>query len=221
MEIKREYLAEIQRWVSKTEAAVEAIKSAQSRMDLRDSWENFLGYFSKALGKMITAAQKEKVSKTWGHVLRNQYQKDDPGLVFLREARNVAEHGLEPFADFEDPKTIVGEGGIALVGSCTNIRIQNCSFNGVPSGNFTVSTENGKITKIKGAPNPHLPIEEKNAEIRLVTVINPEKKNQEYPVPKSLNGKDIEMKRPLSLAQAAADFLEMKLNELKVKWGCN
>ncbi len=67
--------------------------------DLRRSWESFLQNFSRALGKLIKLSNDDPRSKAFGYRRRNAARKDDEGLVFLREARNVDEHGLEPSAE--------------------------------------------------------------------------------------------------------------------------
>ena len=55
--------------------------------------------FSRALGKLIKLSNDDPRSKAFGYRRRNAARKDDEGLVFLREARNVDEHGLEPSAE--------------------------------------------------------------------------------------------------------------------------
>jgi len=143
--------AEIDRRLRKAQEACERLYSAQSADALRDDWESFLGHFASALGGLITLAGKHVRARPWGHKLKNAANENDAGLIFLREARNFKEHGLQPVAEFYDPSVNIG-GVFELGGNCQSLVFSGNYINGQPMGDFQLSVQDGKVANITGAP---------------------------------------------------------------------
>ena len=161
---------------------------------------------------MISYAIQSTELRSWGHKLKQASNKDDPGLVYLREARNVAEHGLEPFARFEDAFVSVANGAFAISGN-SNVYFSGNIVNGVDTGIFNLSTNNGKIEDIIGKPNTA--ISESPAKINLVAVTNPEKKNLRVEPPNSIFGQVIFEGSPKSLAGLALNGLQERFKDFR------
>jgi len=136
--------------------------------------------------------------------------KNDEGLVYLREARNSAEHGLGPFAQFSDPAVNIV--GMAKFSGNSFVHISNCTVNGVKTGTFSLSIEGGKVKNVTGTPNTR--IHETPAAVYLVPIHSMEKKRT-FPVPKSVMGKPIGNGSPEKLANLGMQALEGILEEFK------
>lgn len=190
------------------------MKNCSSASDLRDAWEDFLGAFGRCIGRLISFGQKHEISRGWAHRLKNASAGDDEGLYFLREARNHVEHGLTPFADFSDSYVDIGGGFIALGGN-SSVKVKNCSINGVPTGDFEVSAENGKVKRFSGSPS--VPMYEVPASVRLKDVKNAENGRVAI-VPKSLKGIEITSDRPDDLALIATTCLSEMVANLEAIW---
>ncbi len=197
---------EIERHLRHAQTSLEKLVLAADGSELRDCWEAFLVDFSSAIGKMIAFAQREVTSRPFGHKLKNASRFDDEGLVFLREARNVAVHGLEPFADFTNPSVNIS--GAILMSGNSSAAFSNTYINGVNIGNFSIETKNGRVNRISGRPNTQ--ISEVPASIKLKPVKNPEKKAI-TPVPTSVFGIKVEGGSPDHLAKTALDGLRNEL----------
>ncbi|WP_197919324.1 hypothetical protein [Thiosulfatihalobacter marinus] len=199
-------LEEIQFNFRRAKEALDKMTQAQTGQDLRDAWEDFLIFYARTMGKLISAGKNASESKPWAYRLLAKSVKDDPGLFYLREARNVAEHGLTPFADFREPHVNVG--GI-LVAECP---VENVTIfpNGVNSkldrsGALTLSASGGKVTNTNKPKSPL--IKEVPASLNLKSVTN-EDNGKTADVPKSLNGVHLKDDAPRTLAQAGIEAME-------------
>jgi len=201
---------EIDRHISKTKLAVDNLRKVNSAAELRDKWEDFLHGFHRSIGRMISVAIKNKSSRSWGHRLKNASTKDDPGLVFLREARAQAEHGLEPFAVFKDP--MVDLAGVIAMAGTSKISFRNSSINGVPTGEFSISTENGVVDRIEGTPN--IEIAQNLASVELQP-IRSEQKTTVVSVPTAILDHSISDGKPISLAETSVRVLAQLRSELE------
>jgi hypothetical protein len=197
--------AEIKRHIKLAEEFVSKIGIAQNSEELRNSWEGFLSEFARSMGRIIkysTSASTEL--KTWGYRLKTDYNANDAGLVYLREARNVAEHGLIPFAEFIDAAVNIG-GCLTVIGGSSNIIFSNNFVNGTNTGNFEVAVKEGKILNVQGRINT--PITNIPTRVNLHAVRNPEKNNRTYPPPDSIFKVKLNTGDAASLASAAMDGL--------------
>jgi hypothetical protein len=211
---QEQHMIEVRRYFDLTNEAVASMECASDASGLRSAWEDFLGNFGRTIGRLINFAKNYDVSKAWGHKLRNKSNGDDPGLWFLREARNTVEHGLEPFADFHEPNVSVGEGFVALEGN-SSLEISNCTFNGVPTGDFKVQASRGKLVGVKGRPN--IAIYEVPSRVRLKEIVNPEKRIS-VPVPTRIGDSNVEPGNPKDLASEGVLELERLVGELHEIW---
>src|SRR6056297_1964017 len=161
---------EIVRHKEKAEEALASLRSATTSGELRDAWEDFLGAFARTLGRLIKFAMETERTRAWAHRLKNASQKDNDVLVYLREARNSAEHGLEPqFAT--KPRTSTLGGFLDFEeGSSGNVHIESCSFEGVAVGLLKAEVEDGLVKEQIG--DTVLPVGVSAAEITLQPIIN-------------------------------------------------
>lgn len=203
-------LPEIELRLCETKSALLAIKNAKSGDELRYSWESFLFSFSRTLGRIIAAAMLSPNSKPWAYKLKNASITDDEGLVYLREARNAAEHGLTPFATFHEP--LVDVGGILSTSGNGTYHFSNNTVNGVDTGTFSVQTEKGKVTGVSGKPKTR--ITEVPALVTLTPIYSREKR-MTFPVPKMCYGEIIPDNSPSYLAHVGLENLEDMLAEFK------
>lgn len=204
-------MQEVMRCLKKAEIASRCVSTSKTGHDLRDSWEDFLEEFGKAIGKCISWAKQDARTKAHGHMLKNLSTKDDEGLVFLREARNATVHGLEPSAGYEDGITSLF-GAFALGPNCKDISFSNNIVNGVNTGTFVVSTdEHGRISELR-SDGPVLG-NFAPAHIRLKTIVSEEKK-KEYKIPQVLAGKRLKEPSPNELSLLAIGFLRNEITEV-------
>jgi hypothetical protein len=202
-------LDEVRHYLSNAAKSFEQLRSAKTAGELRDSWESFLGHFAKCIGRLIDRGASMPKARPWAHRLKNASNGGDSGLTFLREARNIVEHGLEPVARFAERYVDVGGGFAAIEGG--TITITNCTFNGRPTGDFTVGAKDGQVVSLKGEPN--VPIFQMPAKIGLVPVKNVGK-SITVPVPTTLMGVPIALDSPVELARVGIDFLNKSCAEL-------
>lgn len=208
-------LVEIRRYAEKASQSQERIMRAKSASELRDAWEEFVWHFAKCIGRQISSGLGDQRSRGWAHRLKNASNGGDPGLFFLREARNAVEHGLTPFAEFNEPAVHIGGNLVRLEGG-GSVTMVDCTFNGTPMGSFHVSTSGGRVDSIIGQPN--ISIEQVPRTISLVTISNPEK-GVSVDVPIGLAGKTLESGRPDDLAELGVAFLYESLEDLERLWG--
>lgn len=192
--------------------AVSGIKAAESGDQLRKEWENLVQSFGRTVERLVTISKLRPATKSWGYRLYNLTDGHDEGLSYLREARNVAQHGIEPFAHFSDP--VVDIGGVI---GCADVKNATIVGNMVskgsqvyPIGDFNFDAEGGKIKRLIG--QPLVPIIEKPAEVKLVPVTNPQ--NGKYRiVPSTILGRPLMPGSPLSLAEEAGRCLRQLIKE--------
>ncbi|MBE2276980.1 MAG: hypothetical protein IAE87_11890 [Rhodobacteraceae bacterium] len=207
-------LSEVRRYIQRAANAHQDLVNADSAADLRNSWEDFLEHFGKALGKLIALAKKNPATGPLGHRLRNMSMGADEGLVYLREARNEVVHGLEPVARFENSYVSVGTAGVRIDNG-SNITILNCSFNGERIDHLNLSVAGGKLTEVQGSPDDLRKVRENPAGLKLRAVRNPEKSKAIYPVPRTLDGASLVFGDPRALAQTALAFIQRSYAQLQ------
>ncbi|WP_120499626.1 hypothetical protein [Roseovarius sp. EL26] len=197
-----EELEEVRYYVERTRQNYGHIEAADTAQTLRDAWEDFLGSFSKAIGKMIGYGKLDPNLRPWANKLKNASTKDDEGLLYLREARNCVEHGLKPFAKFEDP--LVDVAGVMDIKN-GNVIITNCNFNSQPIDQLYLNVQQGRVTEKAGCEA--VSITEHAADVLLAPVYN-EEKGKEYPVPTMIGGNTIVSKTPTKFAHLAMSKLD-------------
>jgi hypothetical protein len=202
-------LEEISRYAEKSNQALARLRAAKTADDQRNAWEDFLGHFARCIGRQISFGMKDEKTRPWANRLRNSSTRDDAGLTFLRAARNVVDHGLEPVAVFNERSISIGPGFVHLEGG-GSIVVENCFFNGVPTGNFSLVSDMGRVVSLVGEPT--IPIHEVPANIRLVPVKT--EKRLMVDVPANLMGIEIMRGSPIELAQAGIEFLKKSYEEL-------
>jgi len=201
---------EIVRHKEKAEEALASLRSATTSGELRDAWEDFLGAFARTLGRLIKFAMETERTRAWAHRLKNASQKDNDVLVYLREARNSAEHGLEPqFAT--KPRTSTLGGFLDFEeGSSGNVHIESCSFEGVAVGLLKAEVEDGLVKEQIG--DTVLPVGVSAAEITLQPIIN-EEKRLTVPLPQKLDDIDFTSQSPEELASHALAVIASLIDE--------
>lgn len=204
---------EIDRHFEKTRRALDAIKAADAATELRDAWEEFLTSFHRAIGRIIASSIKNSDTRGWGHKLKNASSGGDEGLSYLREARAHAEHALTPFARFREPSVSIGGNAIGIGGN-SSVTFVGSSVNGMPVGDFSIETKNGRIHKLNGQPK--MPVVQKSASVTLVDIVSTEKR-QTYSVPTKILGQALKSNKPEELANVGLRALEKLYSEYKVR----
>jgi hypothetical protein len=203
-------LQEVKRHLKRAEEARNDLTEAKVGRDLRESWEAFLQEFSRGLGKLITLSKQNIETRPFGHRLYNASQRDDEGLIFLREARNQDEHGLEPSAQYEEGVTNIFN-AFGLGPTCKNVKFENNVVNGINTGIFEVDTDaQGRISRLE-TKDP-IVASYTPAHIKLAP-IESDDKGKTFCVPKQLNGEKLETASPALLSQMALKFLSLSIDD--------
>lgn len=213
MDVKQ-FRAEWPYRLNNVELKIEEMRAADSSEGLRRSWEEFLSSFGIAIGYLIDIAVSKKEIKAWGYKLKNASERNDEGLVFLREARNHVQHGLTPFAEFHNPA--LSYGNLFRISSGT-ITIQDCYATGPgglsgPLDNFSMRAKNGKIESFYGSGKHKILAHP--ASVKLNKIVNTQKRI-EVCVPKTIDGRNLKAGEPIDLAVAALDFLKARGRRLQ------
>lgn len=211
-------MQEITRYLSYTCKACDDTMNAETGESLRVAWEAYVDNYGKTIDRLINAGMSEASTRPWAHRLRQASSKTDEGLQYMREARNVSQHGLIPFGQYEDGKVVLGHNGIAFSGSCRNVTISNFRENGqtIVGDTITFSAENGKMINLNGE-RPSV-MREVPAEVRLGPISNPEKKKT-VPFPATVMRHRVTQGSPKSLANAALDALKEIVSDFKREAG--
>ncbi|MBO9453252.1 hypothetical protein J7426_23525 [Tropicibacter sp. R16_0] len=214
-----QHIDEIRRCLFYTNKACEETMSAESGEALRVAWEAYVDNYGKTIDRLISAGLCETSTKSWAYRLKNQSTKDDEGLRYLREARNISQHGLVSFGSYHDPKVVFGDGALVLTGGhMTDVTVRNLTQNGKPIVGDEISFDQsgGKVSNLKGERPAAL--REHPAEVKLGPIANPEKKTT-VPFPSTIRGRTIMYGSPRSLARAAMDALEEIVADFKREAG--
>ncbi len=203
-------IEEIQRYLNKTEKALSEITNADTAGDLRDAWEDYLSSFSRTLGRLISSADANAKMRPWGHRLKNESNGGDEGLVFLREARNYTEHGVTPFADFQEKHVSIGPNLVAIENG--TVQFKNCHFNGKSIENLTVHARDGKVAGIAGSGM--VDIKEVPTNVRLRPIVS-EEKRKTFPVPQSIGGQVLDEDSPVALATSGFEVLKYLVQDFE------
>ncbi len=208
-------LSEIARDAEKVWRARESLDGATDAIHLREAWESFLEAFRKGMYRLIKVGSKHTASKPWANRLKNEFTKNDQGLIFLREARNATEYGLEPSADYQHASVDIpgfGQlGGSVDFGLDGAVIIDNGDVRAFGS-NARIQLENGVIKSLSGIP--HGGAVQNPAEISLRD-IQSETKNETFKVPTRLAGQELRESSPQEIAHVAAIFFNTKFIELQ------
>jgi hypothetical protein len=207
-----ENLSVVRRELAAAHQAFSQFEIAETTSSVMSSWEDFLSSFGRALGKLIMLGMQDQRSAAIAYQLKNASQKDDEGLVYLREARNVREHGLEPPSTYFHSYTSVAGGAIAVSGNSTNIVLRGNTVNGKPVGDFVLNTKEGKPTILSG--KPIAPVKFVPASVRLKKITNPEKKTKVFTPPQTVFGQAVDRGNPISLSRHALKGLDEKFDQI-------
>ncbi|WP_286906841.1 hypothetical protein [Roseovarius sp.] len=197
------------RYKDKLNDALELIRDAKNADELRDAWENYLSLYVRCLGRLITALLSDPETLELGRRIKKMSNDGDVGLTFFREARNAVEHGDEPFADFTDAQTLIGGNLIAIEGDAS-LTVGDLKIGGVSTGTLSVKTVDGRVSRFEGLR--HIPLWERPHSIALRPVFNPSKR-QTFPVPDRILEIPVEAERPLHLAEASREAIEILFRE--------
>lgn len=193
-------------------AAKEA-RSAVEAVPLRSAWDRLITNHDIVCARAIHLAKLVPSAAQWGDALyKRRGQNGDPGLRYLREARNAPFHGLPLFAEFQNERVSIG-GHFGLTDS--SITFENVRFSGpgfdvlVPSA--VAEATGGKLSKSTlplGTPVVHMA-----ADLVLQPVRNP--KNEEFAPPTSVDGIRVNPLSPRSLATAMEETARRYFREIK------
>jgi hypothetical protein len=178
---------------------------------MRDAWEDFLGHYYRAMEKTCRIATdcKHKKIRGLGWRLVEASNKNDPGLRFLRHARNEVDHAVAPFAGIDEAHVRIGGGAIELGGS-GRANIYGCNFNGQLIDHLEFQRKDGRILQSEAKNHPA--VKEMPDQVRLRAIQR--EGHKAVPVPNMLGGRRIEPYDPTTLAKAGILLLERQLNEL-------
>ena len=208
-----EQVQEIRRYVAESYEASLRVKNSSTGSELRKAWEDYMSSFSRAIGRMINLGLSKRRTKPWAYKLKNLSNGQDPGLTFLREARNVVEHGLLPFAKFNDPHAVVE--GRVKVGGTSNVRFIGCTFGNKYVHSLELETIDGKVVNRRG--DPHARTEERPASVILTAIENSEK-GKVVEVPERIMAHHLRPGNPMDLCTASFEVLEAFLKEFEGLW---
>lgn len=219
-----QHFSEIRRHVRRTEDAVRRAEKAQTDDDLRDAWEDFLSHFSRALGKTITAALGDKSEqraalRAFAHRLKNESNRDDLGLVYLRAARNSEEHGLQSSAEFQKPHVIIGGISMHPGSSISGANFIFQESGKPPIGPVHVSAavnKYGRLTAGSVVSQPDL-VTEVPVGIRLADVVPTQgpHKGKVIAPPDSIKGNTVQKGDPSDLVSVACEALTQIIDEFE------
>lgn len=210
-----EQIEEVEHHLLNMRHALAQMDSATSATDLRNAWEGYLASFSRAIGRLIAFGKKDLRSREWSGLLKRASENDDPGLLYLREARNTVEHPREAFATFRDPLLRVGDVPLFSGPGKAAMTFQNCIVNGRPTGDFHIETQAGRVISLKGAPL--VSVVEVPASV-LLDEVRTNKGKTVVPVPDGIMRRKIISRKPVELAERATEFIFDCLQELKTLW---
>ncbi|MGG7567058.1 hypothetical protein ACQ5SO_12965 [Rhodovulum sp. DZ06] len=164
--------------------SVGALQAAEEHGDLRPLWEDFLFSFGRAIGKCISFGMSNSLGKKVGYRLKNASTKDDEGLVYLREARNAAEHALEQSAQYKRGMLALGQKRPLIQFAGANVDMKDSSIDGALHDFRGRVDENG-LTRVEAGLAPFASIVP--AKVILEPIYN-EEKGKTFPVPQSVWG---------------------------------
>ncbi len=206
-------LREAERHLKKFKEAEERISAANSSIELRDAWEDALAAYTKTVGRIIAICSKHPDLKGWGNKLRNEYAKNDEGMVYLREARNFSDHALGIFSPIT-PSRLNFRNGLAVVGEGVNI--QGIHFSNCVHGNEKISTSfdvvSGSPSNVIGASLNDFKVSA--AEVNLQPIKN-EENGKVAPVPTHFRGRVVSSSRPNELIKVAVAEVESMFEHIK------
>lgn len=97
--------------------AQDAFAEVQASRDFecfRAAWSKFLISCNGVVAILETSAAKCSASRQWFEA-GVQDRKEDQLLSYMREARNVEEHGIEPVAEYHPEALAIGGGGEGVI----------------------------------------------------------------------------------------------------------
>lgn len=202
-------LKDINDQIAYAERALSDLASAQLILEVRGAWESYLIRFSRAIGKLISVAIKNPATKIFGHKLKNKSENDDPGLSYLREARNVDDHGIEMPSAKYSPASF-NASNVVFFDENSNLGIKNITLEGKDFG--SISAQKSALGDFRLEISPEFAVAVTPAKIALQTVHNPEKRLT-VAVPVSVFGVDLTEGTALELAEKSLLHLKAAIAE--------
>lgn len=199
----------IDRHLRKATDAVAGMRAATSGEGLLTAWESYLREIIAAFDKMAGFGKTQVQAKPWAHRLRQSLDGSDPGLVYLKEARNAEGHGFSQLAESKEPAAEFA--GIRLEEGWAP-EFKGCTYNGKPMGDFRIAVAGGRVSELRG--QPFIPIKMSPAEMKLLDVYSDVKKRS-FLVPAALARRTLTPGEPFELATAGLEHGRKCLDELK------
>lgn len=197
-------LQDITAQVGYAQRALNDLKSAKLEVEVRDAWETYLMRFSRAIGKLISSAIKNPSTKEFGHQLKNNSTKNDQGLLYLREARNVDDHGIDLPAAKYSPASFDAS-NILVFDENTDVTVGKIVIDGKDMGGLRASRRASGDFFIQKSDDLAVTVEA--AKVALQTVHNPEK-NLKVDVPASVF--DVELTEGTALELAEKSLFHLR-----------
>jgi hypothetical protein len=178
IELAREELAE-------AKEAFSLFQTAPDYETANDQWRRFLGASARVFEKLKTASKSDEHSQRWFASQQN-LRFSDPLLIYIREARNSSEHGLEPYTELKK-----GSAQITAKGSTHIQRIT------VHERGLRIVSSNPEALRVKV----------ELAQTRLVRVYS-EKLSRWFETPEEHLGTPVDGTDPNAVASLTIAFLE-------------
>lgn len=203
---------EIARQISEARRAIDGMKTAIQRDDMRREWETFLTRFSRAINKLVDTAKLDERTRKLGDDLLTASLSGDPSLKYLRAARNVDDHGIElPAADYGKASANLGKA--VTVDEGASLTISNFMANGQNLGSVAIISDNNGFSASGDLADA---VEFKPASVKLKNATYKHKrKTIDVAPPTSAVGKSEEPFTALDLAETALKGLETKFDDFQ------
>jgi hypothetical protein len=186
--------------LDRAKAELVAMQKADSFKKMEEGWSNFLTMANRVYVKLEQGAKVSGPSKGWFGLKRHE-RKVDPLLKYIKNARDVDEHGLQRITDRQD-------GGVGVkFPTATNdapVRVKSGSIGG------------GQISFELEDPNTPVVIEIVPSAVKLVEVIN---HGDRYQPPEEHMGQPISRihpvahPHPVAVASLTVSHLEALIDE--------
>lgn len=102
-----ELISTVEHSVDRARQAYEGLAVAESFVDARSAWEDFLIHWRRGLNRCDAAGRRHRRD----YVAAGSRVDQDAALAYLWEARNADEHGLAPVASAQDSVIAIGAFG--------------------------------------------------------------------------------------------------------------
>ncbi len=163
-------------------------KSSRSHEEFANNWADFLIKAAAIIHIMETASTKTPQGRQWHYAKKKQARKD-PLTLYMYQARNAEEHGLEPLTELEP-------GGIGIGAKGQGVHIRH--------GVFTANGFFGIIGKNPDGCYPTAIV--RPPQLHLLPVVDDRHRNT-YAPPREHLGRPIEDKSPLGVGELYLKYL--------------